>query len=521
MGPHRIPPVLRHLIPPSFSSPFPKVCLLSWIEFLSPSPIFPETSLYLTKPRYGKMATIQTLPQELILEIFVCIVRSRTPARMARLRLVSSNCFCSSFDMLDVAIDMFFAGWFRDAIDNAINYMAYFRVPGDHNSWVSGLHVGSFQPCRAYLISYLAYQARREQRRDPLSYLGRVIRAATILCETDNDRPDNADDDFEFCLRSLLDLSIDEIPDIKWLLLALAYVQELVAKGVWFCSVGSGTKWNWNDVEKLRSAVFGESKSTRCALMLKLGAEYERRAQFEDALASIKSLAADGLDILSWKAKEMLESIMNWVKLPDTYERIPALPGFTYPFKEGGDIVDDLLIINVADGNADMKYTGSILQQLSSRPSLRPLSSESPLFEPAHIARHQYEAVIRILMAAAAAADANWVRSSRLFLASAAERESISLLLVKLFLGGADVNEGTMPFIVSAVMHEREDMFRLLQDHGATLDTPRTGSRAMTVAKLQGLDSMVQLLVKEGVDPDAKSDISLEHIRPKIRLCYA
>lgn len=65
---------------------------------------------------------------------------------------------------------------------------------------------------------------------------------------------------------------------------------------------------------------------------------------------------------------------------------------------------------------------------------------------------------------------------------------------------GADVNLGKPPPIAIAVKHENNAIFRYLRGKGAILDTPETGGWAMTFAKCYGLESMVDILVDEGVD---------------------
>jgi len=78
-----------------------------------------------------------------------------------------------------------------------------------------------------------------------------------------------------------------------------------------------------------------------------------------------------------------------------------------------------------------------------------------------------------------------------------------SIPIAKLLLErNADVNEGYPPPIVMTVFNENEEMFCLLREHGAIVDTPETGGWAMAVAKYYGYQSMVDLLVREGVGED-------------------
>ncbi|KAF9878735.1 hypothetical protein CkaCkLH20_03635 [Colletotrichum karsti] len=82
---------------------------------------------------------------------------------------------------------------------------------------------------------------------------------------------------------------------------------------------------------------------------------------------------------------------------------------------------------------------------------------------------------------------------------------------------GADVNHWeaglVLPPIVVAVMKEDTSMFRLLRENGAVLDTPETGPQAMAFAKMLGLESMVDVLVSEGLD----ENVVLQHV-PRYRL---
>ncbi|KAI0891955.1 ankyrin repeat-containing domain protein [Annulohypoxylon nitens] len=78
------------------------------------------------------------------------------------------------------------------------------------------------------------------------------------------------------------------------------------------------------------------------------------------------------------------------------------------------------------------------------------------------------------------------------------------LAIAKVLLeAGAKVDEGYPPPIVMAVWKENMDMFRLLRQFGARLDTPETGNWAMAIAQCNELESMVDVLVKAGVERGA------------------
>ena len=65
---------------------------------------------------------------------------------------------------------------------------------------------------------------------------------------------------------------------------------------------------------------------------------------------------------------------------------------------------------------------------------------------------------------------------------------------------GADINLGDEPPIVSAVAFEREDIFYELLKRGATLKGP-FGAKALQTGTANGLESMLLLLEKHGVNP--------------------
>ncbi|KAK8084687.1 ankyrin [Apiospora hydei] len=72
--------------------------------------------------------------------------------------------------------------------------------------------------------------------------------------------------------------------------------------------------------------------------------------------------------------------------------------------------------------------------------------------------------------------------------------------MVRLLLDhGADPNAGDLAPIVHAVIMERPDIFRLLRERGARLDTIRTGDAARMAAIEGNLTSMADLLRSEGV----------------------
>lgn len=68
---------------------------------------------------------------------------------------------------------------------------------------------------------------------------------------------------------------------------------------------------------------------------------------------------------------------------------------------------------------------------------------------------------------------------------------------------GANVNLGSPPPVVLAIKGESLDMFQLLIVNGAVITTADTGGRAMAVAKTEGLKTMQDLLMNQGIQLDA------------------
>ncbi|KAK7963399.1 hypothetical protein PG988_010373 [Apiospora saccharicola] len=100
-------------------------------------------------------------------------------------------------------------------------------------------------------------------------------------------------------------------------------------------------------------------------------------------------------------------------------------------------------------------------------------------------------------------AEPNWFHPTNTPLMVAARLNRLHIAAA-LLLAGADINVGCPPPIVLAVLKEDMEMFRLLrrEEFGARLDTPETGGWAMALARLHGLDSMVEVLENEGVGKD-------------------
>jgi hypothetical protein len=111
--------------------------------------------------------------------------------------------------------------------------------------------------------------------------------------------------------------------------------------------------------------------------------------------------------------------------------------------------------------------------------------------------RHCHENVVDRLLESGADPNFALTHYRRPLMAAAA---SGSLAIVRKLLDhGALVNEGHTPAIVYAIRLEHIDMFNLLRERGAVIHTKPTGNVAMKDAAWNGLESMLAVLLGEGL----------------------
>ncbi|KAI1847943.1 hypothetical protein JX266_006056 [Neoarthrinium moseri] len=463
-------------------------------------------------------------PPELIELIFSQIVLSRVMPRVMRLRLVSRQ--------------------FKEGIDDAVRRLRLFsqlldtpfsaqyflrsRRPSPHNKL-------------AYIDSYLVHQALRA--RSVTSPLGRIRHAAHALCEEVGDTSMEA---VLACTGSLIGLAAtahsrellqepececsqsDLEADLCVAAIYLgpkAYIERLIADGAQFC--------NEDRRRNVRSSIFGDSFHVATVrgsldiikLLLSCNSEYretgtplfvhQREILFSAADQDHRECLDFALGSGAFKIPEeetqrmsrgsvvILRSALSATPWPAAYERIAAMLG------PRDEMFDPLLrepavwlARKAGSGRSEMvRYfleKGAKPNHVNSHRDTTDRRSYKykPLLTAA---RKGHVDIVKLLLDAGA--DPNWYAPQDSALMGAVWHGTTAV--VQLLLDhGADVNEGYPPPIVLAVFKERLDLFRLLQERGATLDTPETGGWAMAVARSHGLCSMRDLLIREGVARD-------------------
>lgn len=395
----------------------------------------------------------------------------------------------------------------------------------------------------AYLHSYLTYQALNEP--SITSPLGRIRRAAEALCVQDDDTRSELVTTYIKSLvllaASVDGLSLFQTPateldncsgsdprleaDIHVAAIYLGrkdYVERVIAEGVQFC----------NTLKDVRSTVFGEAFAAAAShgdlgmikllllcddgykndgvvkrdtqrRILGIATVYGHRAAFDFALDTRPFLLPEEAQRRGNADAFIIEYAVRVARRPDHYERLAAILGPNSkrfdPKRDGCPTA--WLTRSVNSGREQMvRYfldNGAILNHpRAHRDSSPGLYLYKPLL-PA--VRRGHETITKVLLDAGA--DPNWYSFDDTPLMEAVWRGSVTL--VKLLLErNAEVNEGFPAPIVMAVFKENLDIFHLLRERGARLDTPETGGWAMALARLHGLDSMVDLLIREGVGKD-------------------
>ena len=442
-------------------------------------------------------------------------------------------------------------GQFKHHVDEAIIRLRYLGRFVEKPVFIEHLPLDWGGSCRRdgwlrFVYAYLAHQAWVE--RDPSSRLGRIRRAAEYLCE---DAGDAGKDVMIDCLQSLCHLATSNISSTVGkrllfkkqpvahtanypserqlktdLLVAAIHLNRislvdrlLLEPGYWVDATGlcsdvfgdaftAATKRGNLDMMRLLQAHGPTSNldpnsalSLQAARILRAAALYGHRDAFNFALDTeeFKNLTDSNFDLL--------REASLYTPITENYERVTALLGpDSRAFTRGGELVARLTR-SAAAGDIDMvRYfldhgvcpnhdaarrdatTKGVLARAQSRVN-RPLLRA--------IANGNHE-VVRLLLERGA--DPNWYSPMDTPLMAAARKRAPAIAKM-LLEAGADVNEGCPPPIVLAVWKEDDDMYHLLRERGAIVDS-QNGGWAMALARRHGFESMMDLLVQEGVDKD-------------------
>ncbi|KAI1275936.1 ankyrin [Xylaria sp. FL0933] len=472
------------------------------------------------------------LPLELVQLIFEQIVSSRSFQRVMRIRKVNRQ--------------------FKSHIDYSIFRMRYLsRLVGPPN-YISGLS-RPIRPERgffSYVQSYIMYQVLRETPvRSPL---GRIGQAARAICEIDGKTGNEA---IAACIRSLIRLPMyvnlnrllgkhkaeepeecsDRDLEADIYISAIyfgkqSYVESLINNNntllevlgtdLGFRSTVFGTAFhaatmqgNHSMIQLLLTCIdaYGNADLLphKQGEILVAASSYHHQAivKFAFNMRTI-SLPEQGLQRRTSPDLRVLQTVFRSMPPPQTCEQIAAIlgpdDGMSRSF--GKRVSNSWLKRSILLGNTELVH---YLLDKGANPDY---SEGGPLLAAIQT---DNEAMVRTLLDAGADPNLSprrvlpslvWVDTSmplppNVALMHAVWKGNVSILQL-LLPRITNVDEGDPPPIVLAVFKERLDIFRLLREHGARIDTPETGGLAMAIAKSHELSSMVDALISEGVDRD-------------------
>ncbi|KAI0856278.1 ankyrin [Xylaria cubensis] len=449
------------------------------------------------------------LPTELAQLAFDHIVTSREIRRVMRIRIVNRQ--------------------FKAYIDDSIFRLGLLRnlsisIIKTINRKLNDLFV--HQASLSYICSYISYRVLRDH--STTSFLGRVHQAAKTLCENDGNMETEA---IMACANSLILLALengvfykllkeletdgsDNSDDLKADIYVAAiylskksYVERLITDGIKFCGVAgrlgvcstifgddlhaAAMQGNLDMIELLLSCNSEYPQTGVLSFSEQWGilwdaSRYGHEAAFDFALDKRTIIYSDNsmeTDIL------MLKDIIRDIPIPKNFERAARIIG---PFD--GSWLTSWLQRSARRGHVQMvRY---FLDKGVKPNHITGGSKNNPLVSAI---RAGNETIVRMLLDAGA--DPNLPGPKYTALGNAVRKGSVSI--VKLLLShSVDINEGSLPPIAIAVLRENMEMFRLLRDNGARLDTPETGRNLLKSVKEKGLSSMVDVLVSEGIDQD-------------------
>ncbi|KAI0381291.1 ankyrin [Hypomontagnella monticulosa] len=453
------------------------------------------------------------LPPEVVHIVFDHVVESRSFARVMRLRLVSRR--------------------FRYFIDESIIRRKAISRMTDLPRTIGG-SLRRMHDWQSYLCTYLARQASIQ--RSTTSSLGRIHRAARILCEGYDDPQSEL---FNASLKSLVRLTIRFCPknllqepprtppcsdsdleaDVYVAAVYLgrkAYIERLTADGAQPTTIDSRGYVSSNVLgNAFEAAAYQGNVETIQFLMSRKGPTtidpdiglmydwrliirwlnaHRRRDAFYFAIdMRPPNLPESNEDYRRYHDVVALMKVADSTPHPDIYARISTILG---NIRRRTPLEHEPMRASISYDNVEMVHHFLNHGVPPGPPVGQYRRSQNHLLSAA---RSRNETITKILLDAGA--DPNFAPGPDRCLSEAAWKGSIALVRM-LLDGNADIDGGCPPPIVISVVKEHTELFYFLRERGAELHTPETGGWAMALAKSHGLQSMVELLVREGVGED-------------------
>ncbi|KAI1428110.1 ankyrin repeat-containing domain protein, partial [Xylaria sp. FL1777] len=471
------------------------------------------------------------LPPELVALAFEAIVLSRTWKRFMRLRFVSRR--------------------FKFFVDNTIFRLGLLKGFAERSSICGPTERRLTHP---FLIEYMAYQVWATRK--PNSLYGRIRRVAVAFCERSGNTGDNA---LMETLKTLCGLPrygrSDPRDPLSWsryslfmrgssspwtedpspielekdLCVAAIYlgcrdhIKDLIVRGWQFCSLGTikdvvsrlfGPAFEVaavrGDVSMLRLLLSSNPNYNPNeylpwhlqSVILRNAATVGHKHAFKfaldcPALAVSENLASEEPDEVVWDP-EYRKYTHVFLEPPPLSELLHRVPSSTHTYK------DNLFLIKARKAQAEVvRRLLSIGRPPHEAARWKPSEEEYSLNGPLiGTVEERDPKTVRLLLQQGEKPYNRLFRYSCTPLMTAVQ--FLNLPIAKMLLeAGADPNDGCPPPIAIAIVKEDTAMFRLLRESGARLDTPETGGWAMAIAQFYGFESMIEMLVQEGVKRDA------------------
>ncbi|KAI1326593.1 ankyrin [Xylariaceae sp. FL0255] len=224
---------------------------------------------------------------------------------------------------------------------------------------------------------------------------------------------------------------------------------------------------------------------------------------------AVMEYALDNSDLLhshlTTATRQNIEMALSFKHSQNMYRRLSAvLEHGLNPFDESiHNAVYSRLDGAVRSGNLEMvRYhlrQDVCLNQLSAKNNSEPQQKPAPRALPRPLISAIESGNLEILeLLLFHGADPNLFPATKTPLMAAAHEGNLEMVKT-LVEYGADVNVGTPPPLVVAVQQENDEIFEYLESKGA-LREPEAGPWAMAYATAMGLDTMIDLLCKYGLD---------------------